>query len=274
MNLSSITDQKGFIKIAAFDHRDSLKKFIPADKLIAFKELLAKEFASTITAILVDPEYGKPAIAAAKEKNIGVMLSREHSGYTEGDQNRELKLYEQFDAEKLKEMGANAIKILVYYNDNASGHFQKMDTLKKAREEAHNAGLPFLIEPIVYPLNETDPFDKAHDIVESTIALQEYADILKIEFPLNDTSNVDSSRRYLEKIKSQVQIPWIVLSRGMEYDSFQQALELSREYGSKGYAVGRSVWQEVSNYKEWNDIENYIKTIGVERMRELSTIFE
>ena len=98
-DLSKIQTPSGTIKIAAFDHRDSLSKYIPVDKLSTFKTLCTETFAPFSSAILVDPEYGIDAINKSNEIGLSSILSREISGYTSTPQGRNTELYEQFTKE-------------------------------------------------------------------------------------------------------------------------------------------------------------------------------
>jgi tagatose 1,6-diphosphate aldolase len=276
MDISKLQNRNGYIKIAAMDHRDSLKKFIPEDKLSDFKNLIAQVFAPYSTAVLVDPEYGLPAIESAKKMNLAMLLTREETGYLDNPDGRTTELYKEFDSRKLKEMGADAVKLLLYFNNNASNFQQQLDVVKKVREETLMENIPFLIEPITYEIKDTG-YVKGEQIVEAVKELDHLCDILKLEFPidvLEDGSNIPSGSEWLDQISDVITVPWVLLSRGMKFDNYKSALKLSKQHGCSGYAVGRAVWQEISEQKSWDDIETFIKTTALNRMKELSGIYE
>jgi tagatose 1,6-diphosphate aldolase len=273
MNLSKITDKNEYIKISAFDHRDSLKKDLAEKDIPHFKSLVSEYLSDYCTAILVDPEYGSDAIKIAQAKGLGILLSREKSGYLERNPERPLELYENFSAQKLKNMGADALKVLVYYNTASKSLAEKNDTLKFAKTEANDQGLPLLIEPITFPTTKSTEYNKAEAIVETAIMLQPYADVLKIEFPIEVPEYIESAEIYLQMIKDNIDIPWVILSRGMPFDQFKQALNIAKEYGASGFAVGRAIWQDSLKLKSMKDIEYFMKTTGASRMQELSSIF-
>ncbi len=275
MDISKLQNKNGFIKIAAMDHRDSLKKLIPEEKLPDFKELLTKTFAPYSTAILVDPEYGIPAIRAAEEAKIAVMLTREKTGYVDNPDGRVTELYTDYDSKILKEMGADAVKILLYYSSKSPNKSAQLDVIKKVREETIAENLPFLIEPITYEV-KGQSYNKADETINAVKDLTGFCDILKLEFPIEvaeDGSNIEEAKEILQKIKDTTTVPWVLLSRGMKYENYKKALELCKEYGCVGFAVGRAVWQEVNDQPNWVAIENFVKTTATERMKELSGIY-
>lgn len=273
MKLSTLRNENGYIKIAAFDHRDSLKKLIPEEKLAEFKSLCARLFLPYSTAILVDPEYGLESIKIAQSQNKGILLGREQSGYTDSDEGRETLLYENFTAKKLKEMGATAIKLLVYFNPDAQNAKDQIEIIRKVREETKTVNLPFLIEPITYPIDGY-LYHRGDTIIKTVIALRDYCDILKIEYPIDpEIEGLRSAIPYLNQISNELTIPWILLSRGMKFENYKKALILSKEAGCSGFAVGRAVWQEFATYKTWEEKVKFMETIAVNRMNEISKIW-
>lgn len=272
MNITKLQNKNGFIKIAAMDHRDSLRKFIPEDKLSEFKKLLTETFSPYSTAVLVDPEYGRDAIASARNLGLGLMLTREKTGYVDNPDGRVTELYDEFDSKKLKEMGADAVKILLYYNSKSPNKQAQLEVVKKVREETLAENLPFLVEPITYEIKGT-LYDKGEETIHAVRDLTELCDILKLEFP-SDLSTPDRATSVLAEIQEIITVPWVLLSRGMKFEIYKTALELSKNYDCKGFAVGRAVWQEVNEYKTWPEIENFIKTTALNRMKELSEIYE
>ncbi len=280
------------IKIFAIDHRGSLKKILNENLLSKFKLLTTKTFAPYNTAVLVDPEYGAETIEFVKNNHLQLLLTREKTGYTPSDGGRELELYEKFTSQKLKEMGASAIKLLYYYNSKAPNTFDQLTMLKKVKAEADAVNLPLLVEPITYPLENDVEFNRGTETLRAIEAIQPHCDILKIEFPTNTNfhklfdkmpedideqvnAGLNEGIKYLEKFPTLIDKPWVLLSRGMPFDVYIEALKLSKQYGASGYAVGRAVWQEISEMNSnWQKIEEFITTTALERMQEISATFD
>ena len=273
MELSSLTDSNGFIKIAAFDHRDSLGKILPEERMSDFKALCSKLFSPYSTAILVDPEYGEDSITIAKDQKKGILLSRAKSGYADNPDGRKTVLYKQFTSQRLKEMGATGIKLLVYYNASADNANEQVEIVKKVHEEAKQANLPFLIEPITYPV-DGHQYHRGDATLRCVVDLRNHCDILKLEYPVDPAiENIENAIPYLEQISSEAMKPWVLLSRGMKFDKYKKALRLSKEAGCAGFAVGRAVWQEFSELSTWEEQVHFMETTAVNRMKELSDIW-
>lgn len=81
----------------------------------SYKELVSKELTPFASSILLDPIYGEKGIAA-KAEGTGLILSYEQTGYDEYDEGRLPRLINFMSVFRAKEMGANAIKTLLYYD--------------------------------------------------------------------------------------------------------------------------------------------------------------
>ncbi|MDQ5981645.1 MAG: tagatose 1,6-diphosphate aldolase [Patescibacteria group bacterium] len=272
--MSSVSDQNGYIKIAAFDHRDSIKKFVPEELISDFKNLLTAELGPVTTAVLVDPFYGQKAISTANQNGTKLILSREESGYTDNPDGR-LTVLSKNTSNDLKEMGASAIKMLVYFNPDSKNANEQVEIVKKVASECKEINLPFLLEPITYQIANV-PYNKPEAILKTLEIFGPIADILKIEYPTDvETEPLELAVPYMQQITHILdKKPWILLSRGnMTFEKYMEAVTICKNNGASGYAVGRAVWQEVKDYKNWNEIENFVKTTVKERMIKLSQLF-
>jgi tagatose 1,6-diphosphate aldolase len=120
--LKAVSDRRGVIAAVAMDQRGLLKNMLaremgiadpPAEMMTEFKQIVARTVTKEASAILLDLEYG---LEAAKHINgKGLLLAYEHAGYSPDKPERLPSLSEGWSALRLKEAGASAIKILVYY---------------------------------------------------------------------------------------------------------------------------------------------------------------
>lgn len=274
-DLSKLQTPDGLIKIAAYDHRDSLTKYVPAEKLSEFKTLCTTNFGPYSTAILVDPEYGKEAIEKSNELNISSILSREISGYTDTPQGRNTQLYNEYTSERLKEMGAEAIKLLIYYNYAAENAEYQLNVVKQVKAEADSINLPLLVEIITYPNNNGENISRLDLTKHAIIDMRDYTDVFKLEYPYETAGrNFEQDHETLAEITNLCgDIPWVLLSRGgLDFEAFKKAVIACQKAGASGYAVGRAIWQEIKDLETWDEKKKFIETIGAERMKELSTI--
>lgn len=280
ITLDKLSDKNKTIKIIAIDHRESLLKILDKQEVTKFKTLCVREFAPYSTAALLDREYGNQARLIAQGLNLGVIWTAEQTGYVDSPEGRDTVLYKEFDAmHEANNLKVASIKLLLYYNRHSTNAKKQLEVARHTMEESHKADLPLLIEPITYPVtNKT--YTKSEAILNAVEDLKEFADILKIEFPIDmDKNNMQKSlitaEPLLKKINEMAaEKPWILLSRGIDYSALKEAIKLSKRFGCRGYAVGRSIWQEVGNYKTWEEKEKFIKTTAKQRMKELSDIYD
>ena len=90
------------------------------------------------TAILMDPEYGLPALRT-RTRSAGVLLAYEKTGYDATPAGRLPDLLDEWSVRRLVEAGANAIKILLYYNPDDDA---RINTIKQAFIERVGAECP------------------------------------------------------------------------------------------------------------------------------------
>ena len=280
MNLSSIQTPAGNFTIAAFDHRGTLAKTFNLDPqsevagkfLTQIKTLFMETFSPICSGVLVDPIYGFPAIAR-KAKNTGLILPLESSGYSD-DHAAIPNMIPNWGVVNIKNNYAVA-KLLVYYHPAETNAQEKLKIVMELCEYCHQQNISFLVEPIVYnPTSSTEltPAEFAEAQLNMVQDLQPYCDVLKLQYPGNALAAAT--------ITAALDIPWILLSRGMPYPQFTEALRVCMENGAKGFAAGRAVWQEISKIltpdgqPDLPKINEFLQTTGKERMQGLIEIVE
>src|SRR4051812_3470490 len=120
--INACADDRGVISAAAMDQRGSLKKEIAKqggaatdESLTEFKSLVTKVLTKHASAILMDPEYGLPALTQ-RARGTGVLLAYEKTGYDANVKGRLPDLLDAWSVRRLVEAGADAIKVLLYYD--------------------------------------------------------------------------------------------------------------------------------------------------------------
>jgi tagatose-1,6-bisphosphate aldolase len=151
-------------------------------------------------------------------------------------------------------MGANAVKILVYYNPEAGALADELDALIKEKVAAvHEQGMPVFIEPMSYSVDEGVSKDseafaaKKKQIVTETARRlsQTGADILKMEFPYDYRYSDESDwRAACEELSEASSVPWVLLSAGVDFETFEKQTIAACEGGASGFLAGRAIWKE------------------------------
>src|SRR5256714_10432982 len=120
--LKRVSTDRGVIAAAAMDQRGSLQKSLAKEKGGEVNDAMMEEFKALVTevltphasAILLDPEWGLPA-GKCRAKNAGLLLAYEKTGYDKTGPGRLPDLLDHWSGRRLKEAGADAVKILLYY---------------------------------------------------------------------------------------------------------------------------------------------------------------
>jgi len=124
-HMKALSNSAGVIAAAAMDQRGSLKKGIASAKGIPqeqvtdhqmeeFKIAVSRILTPHASAILLDPEWWLPA-AKARAKNAGLLLAYEETGYEATDKHRMPDLLPHLSVGRIVDMGADSVKILLYY---------------------------------------------------------------------------------------------------------------------------------------------------------------
>lgn len=274
--IEACADERGIIRAAAMDQRGSLKKEIgkqgglpTSESLTEFKTAVTKVLTRHATAILMDPEYGLPALPA-RRSGSGVLLAYEKTGYDADPQNRRPDLLEHWSVRRLVEAGADAIKILLYYDpfDESEVNDPKHAFLERIGAECAALDVPFFLEPLAY---DKDMDEKGFEFAKGKPrAVQAYmeklseprfgVDVLKVEVPVNmafvggsranTTGEIAYDRatalRHFKDASDAARLPFIYLSAGVTNEVFNESIEWAGEAGSKfaGVLCGRATWQK------------------------------
>src|ERR1700675_1553496 len=162
-HMKALSNSAGVIAAAAMDQRGSLQKSLAAAKGIDSKQVtdeMMSEFKIAVTkvltphasAILLDPEWGLPA-AKARSANAGLLLAYENSGYDNTQPGRLPDLLPHVSVKRLKQdMGADAVKILIYYSpfDDPKGNDIKHAFVERIGAESEAYDIPFFLEFVGY----------------------------------------------------------------------------------------------------------------------------
>lgn len=155
-NLAGLVNDQGRIVIAALDHRESLKKLLPETELAGFKKRMTELLLPEVSAILLDPQYGREA--AKLVENKALIYNLEESGKCK----ERLSLQPDWGVSQAKAAGAVGAKLLWYYRA------EEKEAVKQIGEECRREEIIFLLEVFDCPENELEEFG---------------ADVLKLKFP-------------------------------------------------------------------------------------------
>jgi tagatose 1,6-diphosphate aldolase len=279
-HLDKLANAQGIIAAAAMDQRGSLAKSLAAAKGVSQKEIsqeMMEEFKTTVvkiltphaSAILLDTEFGLPA-AKARAANAGLLLAYEKSGYDNTVAGRLPDLLPDLSVLRIKELGADAVKILIYYTpfDDKKVNDIKHAFIERIGAECEDVQIPFFLEFVGYDPNGGDEkgpeFAKAKpDVVLKS--MEEFSkprykvDVLKVEVPVNaeyvEGSSVfkgtavytrKEAIEHYRRAADVTSLPFIYLSAGVSNAQFNESLAMAGEAGTpfSGVLCGRATWKE------------------------------
>ncbi len=307
--LKAVSNPRGVIAAAAMDQRGSLQKSISAARgaasdpqdLETFKILVASVLTRYASAILLDPEYGLPA--ARHRNNAGLLLAYEKTGYDAATPGRLPDLLDHWSVRRLKEAGADCVKVLLYYSPNEKSEIndQKHAWVERIGDECIAEDIPFFLECVGYDANGGDEKSLAYAkekpaIVSGSMAefgKSQYAvDVLKGEVPV-EMSFVEGTRSFkgeraytraealqlFRDAEGMTHKPLIYLSAGVSNPVFIETLELAAESGTKfnGVLCGRATWKDgidIFGKQGPKAFEDWLNTKGVENIENVNKALE
>ena len=71
---------------------------------------------------------------------------------------------------------------------------------------------------------------------------------------------------------SASRVPWVILSAGVDFESFCQEVEIACQGGASGFLGGRAIWQEAIQIDDARERIKYLSTVVVDRLKRLSEI--
>ena len=306
--LESVSDPRGVIGALAIDQREALrslfsaelkieKSLVPREQLEEFKSIVVRVLSPHASAVLLEPEYGLHA-ASQRAPSSGLLMAYEVSGYDPAAPSRLPRLLENWSVRRLVDVGAQCVKVLLYYalSDAAEVLDRKRAWVERVGSECADCDVPFFLEIVPYQegLDEKSPqFARCKPAILAS-AMQEFSkprycvDVLKVGVPVtmayvegssgSSGAFVHTRAEALELCRNAAAVtakPFLFLSAGVSNRSFNEALELASEAGVHfcGVLCGRATWKDgvgvfvrggADALQEWLEIQ------GVQNLRSIN----
>jgi tagatose 1,6-diphosphate aldolase len=274
--MKAVSDSRGVIAAAAMDQRGSLQKALAKEKggdvdaraLEEFKVLVTEVLTRHASAILLDPEFGIPA-SKRRAGKAGLLMAYEKTGYDKTGPGRLPDLLDEWSVKRLKEAGADCIKILLYYTPEDPKHVNdiKHAWVERIGDECRANDIPFFLEFVGYEEGADEKglefAKKKPQIVAGSMAeftKDRYGvDVMKVEMPINmkfveGTKSFGGMKAYskqeaMDHFRRTAQLatkPFIYLSAGVSNAEFTESLDLAAEAGTRfsGVLCGRATWKD------------------------------
>lgn len=290
--LQQISNAKGKLTVCAIDHRGSLKKALNPQNpsavsyqdLVEFKLELCRLLSPSVSAMLLDPVYGASQAVAASvlPGYTGLLVSLEATGYIGDTTARITTVLPDWNVNKIKRMGASAVKLLVYFRYDLKREAQKqLDLISKVAEQCIMEDIPLLVEAVSYPIagETSNPLEyskrKPELVIEAARRLTALPfDILKSEFPsdINYEKDEKQMESYCQELSRSSQLPWVLLSAGASFDVFKEEVRVACQSGASGFMAGRALWQEACSIESREARSKFLSSTTLHRLQEISEI--
>ncbi len=288
--LQQIANPDGILAMCAMDHRGSLRSMINAsnpgevspEEMVKRKLELCSTLAKQASAVLLDPIFGAAQCIThrALPDQTGLLVSIEASGYSGETEHRLTRVLDEWSVEKIKRMGASAVKILVYYRpDLKQLANEQLNTINTIALECIQYDLPFLVEPKTYPIGSEVNNPREFAAIKEQLVIETASDItalpidvLKAEFPADLRYQTDKAAlaKLCQQLDRASQVPWVILSSGVDFETFCRQVEIASQAGASGFLGGRAIWQEAMDIDDSRERVHYLATVGVERLKRLT----
>ena len=276
-HLKNLSDENDIIGALAIDQRGSLKKMLASgahavsgnEALIEFKQLISSQLTPYATSILLDPEFGVPA-TKLRAAECGLIVAYEKTGYDATTEGRLPDLLPNWSVKRMKELGADAVKVLIYYDvdDKPEINDIKQAWVERVGSECVAEDIPYFLEILTYDRKRASVVDvdyakvKPHKVNEAMKLFSDpryNVDVLKVEVPVNmnfvegftkegvePVYSLAEAKAFFKEQSDATHLPFIFLSAGVSAELFQGTLKVAHEAGSQfnGVLCGRATWKE------------------------------
>jgi len=286
-SLDPIANEVGRFAILAMDQRGTLRTMLDKagqpstdQDLSAFKVDVIGALSPLASGVLTDVEYGVGTVrtAGALDPRAGLLIASERSPQPtwNGEQRTEYSAVDRGPG-FVAANGGVALKFLVRWRPDrpaAPGEpdlaQEAVDAVRAVIVDCREYGMPSVIEPLVTKLPTEREFSaeqRSRAVIRSAELLAALGpDLLKLEWP----GDADGCR---EVSKVCGNVPWALLSAGVEHEQFVEQVLTAMDAGACGYIAGRAFWGEAV-YLTGADRRHFLETTATERMAGLNAATE
>ena len=250
-----IERENGTYAMVAMDQRESLRTMFrehghdDSDKRVRlFKTAVARELAPHASGFLIEPEFladVRPLVPRGLIMAVD-LLEQERGGIVEDTQ-----------LDEIDELpgGVAALKLLVIWRDDDRRR-ERIEMCERFVALAQRHGVLSVLEPVVRG-GDREIVEAARELGATRPSLY------KAQSPRDAAT--------CREITAALPVPWVVLSQGVPFDEFPQAVEDACKGGARGFLAGRALW---SNTLAADDPAELLQTQSVPRLHELIAIVD
>ena len=179
-------------------------------------------------------------------------------------------------------MGASAVKLLVYFRPDLKDIASKqLDLVARLADQCIEEDIAFLVEPVSYPIEGSGTSSEKFAEIKPGLVIETARqitalpiDVLKAEFPADIKFEQDEGMLLglCQELNQASRVPWVLLSAGVDFDSFKKQVGIACKAGASGFLAGRALWQEGAQISSRKERMSFFQNTAAPRLKNLAEI--
>lgn len=280
-----ICGANGHMMVVACDQRGAMRQILAStpeerarideNKLGDVKSDIVAYLANSASCVLLDPVCAVPRVIddGVLGRNTALLIGLDASGWDVDAKGYRLsKLVPGVDARRVRELGGTGGKLMVYLRpDRPEANTHNIKIIRDCVADFAKEDLLLVVEILTYAFDGEDEAAykaKFGELIEgcARIALDNGSKVLKLPFP-----GSAASCRAISDMAGDV--PWAVLSAGVDHKTFLGQVETAMRNGASGVIAGRALWKDCISLDRKVE-QDRLATIATPRLKEIQKILE
>lgn len=280
-----ICGANGRMMVVACDQRGAMRQILAStpeerakideNKLGDVKSDIVAYLANSASCVLLDPVCAVPRVIddGVLGRNTALLIGLDASGWDVDAKGYRLsKLVPGVDARRVRELGGTGGKLMVYLRpDRPEANTHNIKIIRDCVADFAKEDLLLVVEILTYAFDgedETAYKAKFGELIEgcARIALDNGSKVLKLPFP-----GSAASCRAISDMAGDV--PWAVLSAGVDHKTFLGQVETAMRNGASGVIAGRALWKDCISLDRKVE-QDRLANIATPRLKEIQKILE
>ena len=280
-----ICGANGRMMVVACDQRGAMRQILAStpeerakideNKLGDVKSDIVAYLANSASCVLLDPVCAVPRVIddGVLGRNTALLIGLDASGWDVDAKGYRLsKLVPGVDARRVRELGGTGGKLMVYLRpDRPEANTHNIKIIRDCVADFAKEDLLLVVEILTYAFDGEDEAAykaKFGELIEgcARIALDNGSKVLKLPFP-----GSAASCRAISDMAGDV--PWAVLSAGVDHKTFLGQVETAMRNGASGVIAGRALWKDCISLDRKVE-QDRLANIATPRLREIQKILE
>jgi len=278
-----ICGNDGAMMVIACDQRGAMRSLLSSDpqqqaqiseqQLGVIKADITRYLASNASCVLVDPVCAVPQLVndGVILRDTALLIGLDASGWdTSAEGYRLSRLVPGVNARHIRELGGTGGKIMVYLRaDHDAANQHNIAILRQCIEDFAREDFLLVVEFLTYQLeNESDQDYRAKipELIKggTQICLECGAKVLKLPYP-------GSPQACAEITRLAGEVPWAVLSAGVDHATFLSQVADAMSNGASGVIAGRSLWKDCISLDS-AATKDKLESLAVPRLNEIQAV--